>query len=117
MISAGELRHRVIFQRGVNVQDTFGALVPGWVEIDSVKAKVTIDTGSELYRDGPIEKTPVVIECRYGSELGNLDTGDRVLVPRGYTSTTSAVTATGLSLKIASANEFPAAVTPGGCIV
>lgn len=114
MIPAGKLTDRVIFQRAVNTQNAYGELTDSWVEIDSVKASIEGMKGSELYRDGTIEKTPVLIQCRYGSELGNLDTGDRVLVPGGYTSTTSAVTATGVTLKVGSASRFPPAVTPTG---
>lgn len=114
MSSAGKLRDRVIFQRADKSQNDYGELTDAWVEVDAVKANVTGMTGRELYRDGTIESQPVLIQCRYGSELGNLDTGDRVLVALGYTSTTSAVTATGLALKVTSASEFPPAVTPGG---
>ena len=110
----GDLNQRVIFQRADNSQNGFGELVESWVELATVRSNVTATTGRELYRDGDIEKQPVTVRCRYGSELGNLDAGDRVLVARGFTSTTSAVTATGSTLKIASAAEFPKAVTPDG---
>ena len=111
---SGKLKHRVIFQRSTHTQNAVGELVDGWTPIDSVRASVLHLPGRELYRDGILEKNPIEILCRMGSELGNLSPNDRVLVPAGYTSTTSAVTATGTSLKVTSASEFPPAVTPTG---
>ena len=114
---SGNLRHQIIFQRAAHTQNAVGELVDGWTSIDSVKASVLHLPGRELYRDGIIEKNPIEILCRRGSELGNLSPNDRVLVPVGYTSTTSAITASGTSLKVTSASELPPAATPTGTAI
>lgn len=108
---AGTLRHRVIFQRSTATQNAVGELVENWAELDAVYASVSPMDGREMYRDGVVATQPVQMICRRGSEIGSLDAGDRVLVPVGFTATTSAVTATSTSLKVSSAAEFPPAAT------
>lgn len=111
---AGIYRHRVIFQRPTFTQDSIGGPTDTWAELDTVNANVTWITGREQYRDGTIDKQPTSIECYQGSEIRSLNTEDRVLVPMGYTETTSAVTSASTTLKVSSAAEFPPAVTPSG---
>lgn len=77
---AGQLRHRVEFQRNTPVANAFGEPVPGWAELDTVWASVEPLTGRESFGALQVQaEVDHIIKCRYNSTIADLKPDDRAV--------------------------------------
>ena len=80
-MKAGDLRHRVAFDRRVDAQsEATGEVTPDWVPIGTVWAKVEPLRGREALIDGGVrDEMDTRITCRYSPQLAAVAPKDRAL--------------------------------------
>lgn len=105
---AGELRDRLIIEKRTDTRSDAGDPVPSWSEYAKRWCRVIPQSGTEVYRNRQEEQTySHRVEMRY---LPGVRTKWRGLWRAGQQTTTTALsTASGTTLYVSSADEFPAA--------